>query len=370
MLPYFLHYMRGLGEYNSSDAVFKLYTGASVYCRTGTDPDSVVGIPKVRAIWGDEAGKFTLYFWENIQARADAVGARVLLTTSPYSLNWLYKDILKPYKNGKRPDVKVIEAASWENPYHSLHDPVKREKRRSEMDPRRFDMIFGGQFGRMQGLVYDCWDDFENIVDAFQLPVGTQYFGGIDWGFTDPFVFKVRAITPDGMHYGISEFYKTGLIEDDMVKAVLQKCQTFPIKTIFCDPSQPGHIEALNRAFGRFKISSSAVGAENDIRSGIDAHYNLIRQRRYKEFRDACPLSIDERENYHYPEPEDLGPDDDRKEQLPVDQYNHTMDVDRYLTAGTKHVVKDKMPRLPESTDPFHAIFNKKNKTRNTENWT
>ena len=36
----------------------QIYGGGKVWCRTGTDPDSIVGITNVRAIWGDEAGLF------------------------------------------------------------------------------------------------------------------------------------------------------------------------------------------------------------------------------------------------------------------------------------------------------------------------
>lgn len=51
-LPEFLRVMKGLGEYSKGDAVFKMYNGGTAYFRTGTDPDSVVGITNVRHCWG------------------------------------------------------------------------------------------------------------------------------------------------------------------------------------------------------------------------------------------------------------------------------------------------------------------------------
>jgi hypothetical protein len=65
---------------------------------------------------------------------------------------------------------------------------------------------------------------------------------------------------------------------------------------------------------------------------------SIIKTCKYKEFRGSCPHSSDERETYHYPEPEELGPDDDSKELLPVGQNDHCMDVDRYLTLMTYRV--------------------------------
>lgn len=44
---------------------FRMHGGGTCWFRTETDPDSIVGIPRVRHIWGDEAGKYRLYFWEN-----------------------------------------------------------------------------------------------------------------------------------------------------------------------------------------------------------------------------------------------------------------------------------------------------------------
>lgn len=349
LLPYFLNVMEGIGAYKESKAEFEMGPNRKVYMRTGKDPDSIIGIPNTRAFWLDEAGKATLYFWENIRARAASKGARGLLTTSPYSRNWLYKQYIKPSERGKLPDVPVVRAASWENPYHTLHDPEKRAKERSMMDPRRFDMLYGGEWGQMVGLVYDCWDDAANLVEPFQLPTDTRYYAGVDWGFTDPFVLKVRAITPDGRHYGVSEFVKRGLTLPECVEVAQQKKTTYGIKKFICDPSQPGSIEEFNRN------GLPSEGADNDIRRGIDLHYELIKTRKYKEFSGTCPHSSDERETYHYPEPEDLGPDDDSKELRPVGQDDHCMDVDRYLTMALYRREAKHRPRVPEDEQEERA---------------
>jgi hypothetical protein len=371
-LPYFLRTMEGFGSYNGSSREFKLFSGGTVYIRTETDPDSIVGVPNVRAYWLDEAGKARLYFWENLQARAASKGARGLLTTSPYSRNWLYKDFVKPKLAGLLEHVEMIQAASWENPYHTLHDPVKRKQMRDSMDPRRFDMIFGGEWGQMIGLVYDCWDDALNYVDEFTLPPGTKFYGGIDWGYyPDPFAMKIRAITPDGRRYGVSEFVKQQLTITDIVQIAKQKRQVFNVGVFFCDPSQPGYIEELNRA------GVPAVGADNDIRRGLDIHYELIKQRKYKEFRGACPHSAEEREMYHYPEPKDLKDDQGSKELLPVDKDNHCMDVDRYISIMTNkgefkltpRALDDK-PREETQEDRLRRLRKgRSGQIRGAENW-
>jgi PBSX family phage terminase large subunit len=364
-LPHFLKVMEGYGRYKSQEDVFEMFNGGRVYCRTNTHPDSIVGIPNVRAIWGDEAGKFSLYFWENMQGRQSTNNCPIMLTTSPYTYNWIYKDLIKPKREGKRSDVGLIQAASWENPYNSLHDPEVRAQKKATMDPRRFQMLFGGEWGKMHGLVYDCWDEDLNIVEPFQLPIGTRYFGGIDWGYTDPFVFVVRAITPEGNEYGVSEFYKAGLTLPDQIKIVERATKIYPIERIFCGTDQPGSIEEFNRNKLPAEPADTTKGT---IRRGIDLTYELIKTRRYKEFKGAMPYAADERATYHYPEPEDIGPDDSTEEQNPVGASDHAMDAIRYITLGTRHVFKEKAIKLPQSTNPFDAILKKK-KHKNAETW-
>jgi hypothetical protein len=370
-LPHFKKVMEGYGELQTTDMVFTMHNGGLVFFRTNTEPDSVVGIPNIRAIWGDEAGKYSLYFWENIQGRQSTKNCPVMLTTSPYSLNWTWRDVIKPTLEGKRPEVKLIRAPTWENPYNSLHDPAVRDQKRRTMDPRRFDMLFGGEWGKMTGLVYDCWSDTENEVEPFELPKETRYFGAIDWGYTEPFCFKVRAVTPNNDQFGISEFYKGQQTIADIERMLEQKLGVFPIKTVVCGPDQPGHIEHLNRKLSQ-KYGVSFIAAETppgSVREGIDAHYELIKTRRYKEFKGTCPYSKDEREVYHYPEPEDLGPDDKAKEQLPVQANDHAMDNDRYMTMYLRGLIKEAVIRAPKSTNPFDAILKRRHSGTQTENW-
>lgn len=344
MIPYFLFCMEGLGRYNKSEAVFEMSERRRVYMRTETDQDSIVGIPKVKAGWLDEAGKMRLYFWENYLARAASDGAQTLLTTSPYSLNWLYKSYIKPIAQGDMREVKLIQAASWENPYHTLHDVEKRRQMRAQMDPRRFDMLFGGEWGKQAGLVYDCFDEKENLCTPTRLPNGTQYYAGIDWGHTEPFVIVVRGITPDHCHFQISEFYKTGMTVPDQMAIAKQKMATYGIKQFYCGHERPENILLFNQN------GIPAVGVpEKHIQVGTDLHYELIKTRRYKVFEGSSPYSLDEYDTYHYPEPEDLKPDQDSQEQLPVGQNDHCMSANRFVTLRTYRSGLRTRPFTPET---------------------
>ena len=334
----FLRFMDGFGTYNKTDAVFVMNNGGRCYFRTATDPDSVVGITNVRAIYCDEAGKYPLYFWENIQARSSFKQAPIMITTSPYSLNWVYKDLIKPTQKGERNDVNLIQASSNMNPYFSNEE---YELKKRTMDKRRFELMYGGKWDQAAGLVYDCFSHEESVVDSFDLPLGTRYYAGVDWGYTDPFVIVIHAITPQGGRIQVSEFYKTGMTMMDQLEVAISKQKIYNIERWYCDPSRPDSIEAFQRA------GLVAVGANNDIRSGIDRVYEQIKTRQLKFFRRSNTYTIDEIEMYHYPEEPDLKHDQDGKELLLVGQNDHCLDALRYVTIETSKIKLDGV-RLPK----------------------
>lgn len=368
-LPVFLRLMDGYGAYSQQQATFKMYNGGTCYLRTATEPDSIVGITNVRGIYGDEAGKYSLYFWENMQARASFKDCPIMLTTSPYATNWVFSEIIKPTRAGLRPDIKLIQASSNENPYFPK---AEFERRKATMDPRRFAALYLGEFSKMHGLVYDCFDPEIHTCEGFQLPFGTKFYAGIDWGFSpDPFVLNVRAITPSGYHYQISEFARTKLTINDMLLIAKQKKQVFGIELFYADPSQPGYIEEFNRN------GLSCIPAINDIRLGIDCHYELIRTGQYKVFKNNSPHLLDEYTTYHYPEPKDLETDQNRKEQLPVDQHNHSMDTERYISIMTARQILKKTPQIAgldkkkhlSNDERIRKLKKIKNKFGGSEQW-
>ena len=332
-LPPFMQVMEGCGTLDKQNYVFRMNGGGSCWFRTGQNPDSPVGITNVRAILCDEAGLYTRYFKDNIFARASFKQAPIRIVTSPYSLNWLYQDFIRPWMKGD-PFIHdlcdIVQATSKENPYFPDEE---YEQRKRTMDPRRFNMIYGGKFDKADGLVYQNFSLDRHVCEVKQLEPGTQFYGAIDWGYTDPFVVIIRAIDPYGMHYDIGEVYKPGLTLSGMIDNIRRLEHGLGIvgqvKRYEADPSRPDYINELCRA------GITCVPANNDIRMGIDLHYELIESGKYKVFAGRCPHLLDEYELYHYPELKDLKPDQGQKDELPVDKDNHAMDCGRYLTCAT-----------------------------------
>lgn len=364
-LPEFLSIMEGWGEYSKADACFKMHNGGTCWMRTATNPDSVVGITNVRFVTGDEAGLFPLYFHENLQARASFKEAPIMYTTSPYSLNWLYKDYIRPImkKGVMMPDVELIQARSDENPYF----PQKEfERKKATMDPRRFNMIYGGEFNKVEGLVYDCFDEDKHVIDRFDLPTGSYVVAGVDWGFSHPAVILVIAILPDGNLYIIDEWYHTGKTIAEMVEAAEKLKYIHNIQRFYCDPSQPAHIEQFNRS------KLTAIGADNSIRAGIDAGYEFIKSDKFHVFRGKAPNFLDEASMYHYELFDDYGPDKDVKERLPVMQNDHSMDAFRYVMYALKktRIINKRSPTYESNqrTDEHDVHASTKRLLKNLDN--
>lgn len=362
-MPAFNHWFKDLGDHDKKENCYHISGGGTIWFRTGTNPDSVVGITRVRGILCDEAGLYSLYFWENIQGRSSFMEAPIRIVTSPYSLNWLHRDYIQPYNRGIESCVKnidLIQARSDENPYFPKNE---YQRKKETMDSRRFNMMYGGNFDRMEGLVYDCFDDDQKIVAPKILPQETRYFGAIDWGFADPSVIKIRAVTPTGVHYSIYEYYKSRKTIADLVDICRRIKGLFPVELFVCDPSRPDNISQLNIA------GISAIPAQNDIQLGIDKHYELISSNLYYVFQGSCPHTIDEYASYHYPEPKNLLPDQSAHKAhfLPVDKDNHCMDCERYLTLYLEGIfghkkgmkTKDSLDKIKPSIHNVDIEYNK-----------
>lgn len=338
-LPKFLEIYGQYGKYLKGEQKFEFFNGVTVFIRTLVkNPNAIEGITNVKRIWLDEGGLISRYAWENVMGRAAFGEAQTIITTTPYALNWLF-EMWKDWKKGKRDDVDFISFRSIDNPYF----PIKEyERQKALLDPRRFAMKFDGIFGQMEGLVYHD----VNFTNVKAMPKGTVYYAGVDWGYNDPFVIVIRALTPQGIHYRIGEFYQSGLTMSDVVEICKSRKQIYNIKMFICDPSRPDSIEELNRN------GLTAIGGINNIRAGLDENIRLFRESKFFIVKEDNPMGCDEYNTYHYPERKELKIDDDSKDQLPVDSNNHGCDCDRYVTMYLENAVTNmKTPFVPEASE-------------------
>lgn len=186
--------------------------------------------------------------------------------------------------------------------------------------------LFEGKWCAAEGLVYDMWDEskFVKKPDNF-IPVRTIV--GIDEGYTNPCSKHLYHIDNDGRMYVVTEDYKRGQLEKDVVDCVkkwyTENAKTFEAAVI--DPSAAKLIAALRNE------SIPVREANNSIFDGIKAvqeRFQIAGDGKPRIYIDpGCKHMIDEIEGYSWKENKD-GSHIDR----PVKENDHACDELRYVS--------------------------------------
>lgn len=328
-LPKFREYFGGLGKWNKKDMSLKINGRGTIWLRSMHDPDACEGITNVRWIWADEAGKLRPRAWDNIQGRAAVKEAPILLTTTPYSLNWLFKDVYKPWKAGNYPEAVFYQWPSIDNPYFPK---AEYERQKLRLDPRVFAMAYNGTFEKMQGLVYPDLDDKNYENGPIELKSRDYYkVGGIDFGYNNPLGIVLRALhRQKNLDYQFGEYYRRFRDTKQMIKVALFFQREFGIEVFYADSEDPRAIADL--AAAGVKVQP-VIKDKDSVRNGIITHNALIRSKEYKLIRGKNPNTEDEYITYHYPEESDK---EENLKETPVDSDNHLMDANRYISMMTK----------------------------------
>ena len=326
------------GEYKQSLGEYHLPTGGIIYTWSTDNPDHIEG-GQYDAIWLDEAGQMSSWTWTVVQARLGLKQGRCLLTTTPYSLNWLYREIYQRAKKGDK-NYFVSQFPSTDNPYYPQEE---FERAAGSMDERTFAMRYKGEFRKMAGLV---WPDFsswvcqhEDIDTALQEaqgePQSVRWVGGIDWGYNNPFVGLSAFIDSDDVMWMYRERYQTRTLLADHAKNLVDGTE------YFADPSGRQEIEEMN------SLGIMVKGSINDVAMGIERVADRGKTGRLM-VSPECRNLISEAETYRYKEETDK----------PIKEHDHCCDAMRYMTMGVDGKAEPKVISLNYSdTDEDEDIM-------------
>ncbi len=205
--------MLGAGKWNEADYEFTFYpeweqeifgedydpySSTRVIFKHASNPSALEGFT-AKAAWLDEAGQdeFKLGSWYAIRRRLSLAsgldpeeegnewmdgmaGGRILITTTPYNLGWLYKKIYLPWMDAKKEheEFDIVNFRSIDNPSFSVKE---WERAKADLQPWYFDMMYQGIFQRPAGLIYDTWDESFK-VPRFNIPDTWERYVGLDFG--------------------------------------------------------------------------------------------------------------------------------------------------------------------------------------------
>jgi PBSX family phage terminase large subunit len=334
LIKFFEIFPRSWGEHKAQKQLIELNEGGIIFFRSLDDPDAIEGIPDVRSAWMDEGGKANRKAWVNFQGRLARLQGQGLITTTPYAFNWLFNDFYKRWLRGE-PDYDVIQFESIANP---SFPKAEFERLKGELSEAEFKRKYCGNFARMEGLVYEL--QTEAIVESIEAQ-GLTYYGGIDWGFTNPCALVVVGVDSDINIAQVDEYYQTKKTTPELIEAAKKLQAKYGIKLWYADPEDPEKIAQFNKAGLR------TIAAKNEWELGRDALTKVLRAPgRYKIVRKDCPNTLEEFETHHYPE----GTDEKGEKEAPIDANNHALSALRYIVVmveGGTGKIRNTTPGLP-----------------------
>lgn len=299
------------GILKQSHGVYITPQGGKIWLGSADRPESLEA-GQYRGAWMDEAGQMKYQAWYVVQARLGVKQGRALMTTTPYAVNWLYYEVYKRWLDGDK-DYDVIQFASINNPYYPQ---AEFDRAKKTLSTELFEMRYGGQFRKMEGLIYPEFRT-DHVIDSFTLPedwknLGWRKIGGIDFGYNNPFVALKGAVSPDDVLYIYDEYFKANTLLEEHAKKIADIDIRYE-----ADPSGKREIMELKHKGVRLR------SANNEVNPGIDAVRARIRTQRLRVTK-SCRNLIDEFETYAWMEDKDK----------PQKERDHGLDALRYMVIG------------------------------------
>jgi phage terminase large subunit len=282
---------------NKSELSFKTHFGM-IYCISADDPNAMQGIV-ANCIIGDESGLFDKSWLDVAIQRTSFTGGQILLTTTPYSSNWL----LDVY-NDETGDVEVIKVSSRDNP---LFPKAEIQRAKERLPPWKFKMLYEADFTTPSGKIYSE----VTYAERFNYN-GSFTFCGLDFGYNNPTAYiKVAEI---GDVFYVVECWKESELTIDGIDKKLQKTNDI----IYGDPASKDTLETLKERGYRIRT------ANKEVLGGIFFLESLFYQKKLIVFDDLKILK-DEIDNYTWKL-------DRRGEQVdaPKKENDHLLDALRY----------------------------------------
>ena len=188
-----------------------------------------------------------------------------------------------------------------------------------EQNPRRYRVAGLGDWGIVDGLVYENWEERLFSVDEVRKLPGVQSAFGLDFGYTnDPTALFCGLIDQGSKTLWVfDEIYKKGMSNEDIAAEIA--AAGYSKERIRGDCAEPKSIDRLY-TLGISRIEKARKGKDS-VQHGID----FIQD--YKIFiHPRCVNFLLEIGNYTWATDSKTG----KKLNRPIDDFNHLMDAMRY----------------------------------------
>lgn len=246
------------------------YPNSSEIVIGGLDKSEKVMSTEYDMAYIQEAIEVSAKDWENVTTRLRnnmMPYQQIIADTNPSSPeHWLYKRC----RNGK---CTFLDSKHEENPVlwdmeHRCYTPVGAIylSKLDALSGVRFKRLRQGLWVSAEGMIFEDWDNDAHMVDHFYPPDDWPRIWGVDFGFTNPFVWQNWVVHPDNILILHQEIYMTHILVEDIAEMILDTVREQPEPiAIICDH------DAEDRATLQKHLKMSTKKAHKAVSSGIQA---------------------------------------------------------------------------------------------------
>lgn len=301
---------RSLVEINKTDLTYS-YDGRVVEFFGADDPQKLRW-PRRKILYCNEANELD---YEDFRQLLIRTSEKVIVDFNPDDEDIWINTELEQKRMLTDGDVDLIVSTYRDNPFLTP-EIIKELERLRDTDPVYWQVYGEGQYGRLEGRIFDFKD-----IDV--VPKSAKLLGyGLDFGFTNDPTACV-GVYEYGDSLVLDEiFYEKWLTNDDICKKFLEH-NIAKTDEIWADSSEPKSIEEIYRK--GYNIHAVEKWPDS-VRFGIDT------MKKFEIFVTANSLNLRKEWRKYIWKTDKNG----KSLNVPIDDFNHAIDAARYLIMTKK----------------------------------
>ncbi len=292
-----------------------------------------------------------------------------LIEGNPNGKDWTYDEYVRGLREVKKTGVVGGREYTWseyvgndsimvnvptqEFPWLPEHYIQQITRGRSQ---KYIDRYVKGLYTDVGGVIYDCWDDREHIVEAW--PIKKELGGGgrfarligIDWGWRDNNPTAVVWMIYDRMEdtYTVYRDMTLSKMTDTQVaEEIMRATGDEVVDCVLVDPStkiaNPNTGGSIYNTFCTVMKDWTVLPADNDVKSGIDRVYWYLAERKMWFF-DCVETTTDAMKRYEFKEDVEIKPLARDPTERPRKKDDHWPDAVRYVVQS-QELYRDDTPK-------------------------